>query len=56
MSPEGYVYLPRGELDERWHDLAGPDDRRVKRMAIFARATTAWTPSTPAPKEAARLG
>lgn len=56
MSPEGYVYLPRGELDERWHDLAGPDDRRVKHMTIFARATTPWTPSTSAPKEAARLG
>ncbi len=56
LSPEGYVYLPRGELDERWHDLAGPDDRRLERMAIFARGATPWTPSTPAPKEAARLG
>ena len=37
MSPHGYVFLPRGELDERWHDLAGIRDDRVERMAIFVR-------------------
>ncbi len=56
MSPEGYVYLPRGELDERWHDLAGVDDRQLRRMAIFARGVSPWAPPGPAPREAARLG
>lgn len=56
MSPEGYVYLPRGELEERWHDLAGNDERRVRRMAIFARGGRRWAPSAPPPKEAALLG
>ena len=37
MSPHGYVFLPRAELDERWHDLTGIRDDRVERMAIFAR-------------------
>ncbi len=40
MSPHGYVFLPRGELDERWHDLAGIGDDRVERMAIFVRGET----------------
>jgi predicted double-glycine peptidase len=56
MSPEGYVYLPRGELDERWHDLAGEHDARLQRMAIFARGKRMTPPSTPAPTEAVRLG
>jgi predicted double-glycine peptidase len=56
MSPEGYVYLPRGELEERWHDLAGDEDRPLRRMAIFAGGSKPWAPSTPPPKEAARLG
>jgi predicted double-glycine peptidase len=37
MTPHGYVFLPRVELDERWHDLAGLSDDRVERMAIFVR-------------------
>jgi predicted double-glycine peptidase len=37
MSQNGYVFLPRSELDERWHDLAGVSDERVERMAIFVR-------------------
>jgi predicted double-glycine peptidase len=56
MSPDGYVYLPRGELDERWHDLAGPDDARRERMAIFARGQRTWPSPVPPPKEAVRLG
>ncbi len=56
MTPEGYAYLPRGELEERWHDLAGDSDDRVGRMAIFVRGARAVAPSTPRPKEAVRLG
>jgi predicted double-glycine peptidase len=37
MTPHGYVFLPRGEFDDRWHDLAGERDDRVERMAIFVR-------------------
>jgi predicted double-glycine peptidase len=36
-TPHGYVFLPRAELDERWHDLAGVTDAPVERMAIFVR-------------------
>ena len=56
MSPEGYVYLPRGELEERWHDLAGEDDARLQRMAIFARGSKARIDRNPVPREAVRLG
>jgi predicted double-glycine peptidase len=44
----GYAYLPRAELDERWHDLAGPADEHVERMAIFARGPAPCTPRGPA--------
>ncbi len=37
MTPSGYAYLLREELEERWHDLAGDHDVRVERMTIFAR-------------------
>jgi predicted double-glycine peptidase len=37
MTPHGYAFLPRAELEERWHDLAGLSDDRVQRMAIFVR-------------------
>jgi predicted double-glycine peptidase len=37
MTPSGYAYLLREELDERWHDLAGDQDVRVERMTIFVR-------------------
>jgi predicted double-glycine peptidase len=41
VAPSAYVYLPRAELAERWHDLAGDHDEPVERMAIFARGSTA---------------
>jgi predicted double-glycine peptidase len=41
MIPGGYAYLPRTELDERWHDLAGDNDLRLYHMAIFAHGSTA---------------
>jgi predicted double-glycine peptidase len=40
MSPHGYVFLPRDELDERWHDLAGIGDDPVEHMAIFVHGET----------------
>jgi hypothetical protein len=48
MTPHGYVFLPRVELEERWHDLAGMSDDRVERMAIFVRGS-ARRPSNGAP-------
>jgi predicted double-glycine peptidase len=39
MTPHGYVFLPRAELDERWHDLAGLSDVPVEHMAIFVRGS-----------------
>ncbi len=39
MTPSGYAYLLRDELEERWHDLAGEQDVRVERMTIFVRGT-----------------
>jgi predicted double-glycine peptidase len=56
MTPHGYVFLPRGELDERWHDLTGDRDEPARRMTIFAHGEQAWTPSAPLPAEAVRLG
>ena len=35
MSPQALAVL--AELDERWHDLAGMDEMRLERMAIFVR-------------------
>jgi predicted double-glycine peptidase len=55
-TPEGYVYLPRGELDERWHDLAGMNDVALQRMAIFARGKRPRPSTLPPPREAVRLG
>jgi predicted double-glycine peptidase len=40
MTPGPYAYLARTEIDERWHDLAGEDDARLERMAIFVRGST----------------
>ena len=52
-----YAYIPRSELDERWHDLAGPKDERVYRMTIFVRgAGPRWTPGADAHATAVRLG
>lgn len=57
MTPGAYAYLPRGELDERWHDLVGDHDARIGHMAIFARgSTTPWTPDEPPPESAVKLG
>jgi len=40
LTPGSYAFLFRDELDERWHDLAGSEECRVNRMAIFARGST----------------
>jgi predicted double-glycine peptidase len=55
-SPAGYVYLPRAELAERWHDLTGRDDAPARCMTIFARGERARPPSATRPTEASRLG
>jgi hypothetical protein len=44
MTPSGYAYLRREELDERWHDLAGDHDVRVDRMTIFVRGRSGHAP------------
>ncbi|HZU85150.1 MAG TPA: C39 family peptidase, partial [Polyangiaceae bacterium] len=57
MTPGPYAYLPRVELDERWHDLAGERDVPVERMTIFVRSTaTARAADEPLPTHATRLG
>jgi predicted double-glycine peptidase len=40
LTPGAYAFLRRDELDERWHDLAGAEEHRVERMAIFAQGST----------------
>jgi ABC-type bacteriocin/lantibiotic exporter with double-glycine peptidase domain len=55
-TPQGYAFLKRIELDERWHDLAGDDDVRLERMAIFVRGTTRWEPNVTPPDDAPKLG
>jgi predicted double-glycine peptidase len=43
LTPGAYAWMPREELDERWHDLAGPADVRVERMTVFVRGPgTRW--------------
>ena len=49
MTPDGFGYLTRAELEERWHDLAGDHDERVERMAIFVRGLLRDTASTNPP-------
>jgi predicted double-glycine peptidase len=57
LTPGAYGFLPRAELDERWHDLAGMDERRLDRMAIFVRGPGAhWMPDEPVEVNATRLG
>jgi hypothetical protein len=52
-----YAYMPRGELNERWHDLAGPENRKLERMTVFVRGgQPRWTPGGPLPTTAVRLG
>jgi predicted double-glycine peptidase len=55
VSPHGYVFLPRAELDERWHDLAGLNDDRVERMAIFVRGTKRGAVDSAPPVGAVKL-
>jgi len=55
-TPGGYVFLPRGELDERWHDLTGENDLPARRMTIFVRGAKPWTPMEPPPTTATLLG
>ena len=35
LTPGPHAFLPTSELDERWHDLAGPHEVPVERMVIF---------------------
>jgi predicted double-glycine peptidase len=54
-TPGGYAFLPRAELEERWHDLAGESDTRVEHMCIFVRGTKKWISTATAP-HATKLG
>lgn len=54
-TARGYVFLPRAELDERWHDLAGDSDTPLERMAIFVRGSKASLPPEPPPAQAVEL-
>ncbi|HEX8791081.1 MAG TPA: C39 family peptidase [Polyangiaceae bacterium] len=59
LSPGPYAYVPKAELDERWHDLAGPSDTRVWRMTVFVRGDDGehWTPDGSTPTTSAtRMG
>ena len=58
LSPGPYAFLPKAELDERWHDLAGPNDERVWRMTVFVRGEDDrhWTPEGSTPTNATRMG
>jgi predicted double-glycine peptidase len=57
LTPGGYAFLPRAELDERWHDLAGHENTRVERMVIFVRGPGPhWKPERPVAETATRLG
>jgi predicted double-glycine peptidase len=57
LTPGGYAYMLRGELEERWHDLAGPGDARLERMVVFVRGGgSRWTPGEPPEEHATRLG
>jgi predicted double-glycine peptidase len=55
MTPHGYVFLPRAELEERWHDLAGSNDVPVERMAIFVRGPARRAPDVAPPPGAVKL-
>jgi predicted double-glycine peptidase len=58
LTVSGYAYMPRGELNERWHDLAGPDNRRLERMTVFLRGPgqPLGAPRGELPTTAMRLG
>lgn len=55
LTPGGYAYLPRAELDERWHDLSGPASTHLERMVIFVRGERRWQPTGDVEREATRL-
>jgi len=56
LTPAAYAYLPAAELDERWHDLAGPHDVPLERMAIFVPGGgLRWQPAEPVVALATRL-
>jgi predicted double-glycine peptidase len=56
LTTAPYAFMPRAELDERWHDLAGHHDTRVERMVIFVRGHgTATTLADPPEETATRL-
>lgn len=57
LAPGAYAYFLREELEERWHDLAGHDDRRLERMTIFVRGPgPRWTPPGDVDASATPLG
>jgi predicted double-glycine peptidase len=57
LTVGAYAYIPRSELAERWHDLAGVDNRRLERMTLFVRGgQPQWSPRGELPTTAVRLG
>jgi hypothetical protein len=57
LTAGAYAYMPRGELYERWHDLAGPKNDRLQRMTVFVRGErSAWKAHGATPTTAVRLG
>jgi predicted double-glycine peptidase len=57
LTHGAYAYMPKGELAERWHDLAGPENLRLYRMAVFVRGERPlWHPGGDLPGMAMRLG
>ena len=57
LTPGPYAFMPRVELEERWHDLAGLDDRRLERMVLFVRGRgPRWAPAPGDDADATRLG
>ena len=51
-----YVYFPRDELEERWHDTTGTADTKVEHMAIFVRGgRPTWAPRNGVARAATRM-
>jgi len=55
-TPAGYAFLPRPELEERWHDLAGLQETQLEHMSIFVRGKRRWPAVEPIPARATKLG
>jgi predicted double-glycine peptidase len=55
-TPGGHAFLMRDQLEERWHDLTGDDDRPEAHMAIFARGERRWGAPESTQGDATRLG